>query len=275
MQDNASPKSFASAASGSVLNASGAAPLVLVCEHASAFIPEAFGRLGLDEESALAHIAWDPGALDVAKAMSVALDAPLVAANYSRLLYDLNRPPNAASAMPECSETYDVPGNRGLDDAARNERVEALYHPFHARLAETIEAVRHRSGRAPALVTIHSFTPIYFGQKRETELGILFDADARLAQLMLAKAPAVTRLKAEPNQPYSPADGVLHTLELHGAKGALPRAMLEIRNDLIATQDAADLVARELADLLCEAMAMMDLETGRRSRAAPKARAVW
>ena len=51
--------------------------------------------------------------------------------------------------------------------------------------------------------------------------------------------------------------------------------MLEIRNDLIATQDAADLVARELADLLCEAMAMMDLETGRRSRAAPKARAVW
>ncbi|WP_084408170.1 N-formylglutamate amidohydrolase [Fulvimarina manganoxydans] len=275
MQDSATPNSFASAASGSVLNASGAAPLVLVCEHASPFIPEVFGRLGLDEESASAHIAWDPGALDVAKAMSEALNAPLVAANYSRLLYDLNRPPEAATAMPERSETYDVPGNRDLDDAAKKERIAALYHPFHALVAATIEDVQKRSGQAPALVTIHSFTPVYFGQKRETELGILFDADDRLAQLMLARAPGFTRLTAEPNQPYSPADGVLHTLEMHGAEKNLPRAMLEIRNDLVATKAAADLVAGELAGLLAETMAIMDLETGRLSRPAPKARAVW
>ena len=87
-----------------VVNPSGAGAFVVVCEHASNFIPAGFGALGLDEAALASHIAWDPGALAVAKTLSARLDAPLVAQRVSRLLYDCNRPPEAASACKIMNE---------------------------------------------------------------------------------------------------------------------------------------------------------------------------
>lgn len=49
-----------------VLRASGASPVVLVCEHASHFIPTDLGDLGLNAKARYSHIAWDPGAMGVA-----------------------------------------------------------------------------------------------------------------------------------------------------------------------------------------------------------------
>ena len=53
--------------------------LVLVCEHASPYIPASLNRLGLAEADLLSHAAWDPGAFAVARRMSRSLDAVLVA----------------------------------------------------------------------------------------------------------------------------------------------------------------------------------------------------
>lgn len=81
-------------------------PLILVCEHASHYIPPALHDLGLDPVAAREHIAWDPGALELAQSLSQALGATLIAANYSRLLIDLNRPPHAADSIPLQSEIF-------------------------------------------------------------------------------------------------------------------------------------------------------------------------
>ncbi|MEX0970150.1 MAG: N-formylglutamate amidohydrolase [Paracoccaceae bacterium] len=234
-----------------VVNPNGASPVVIVCEHASSRIPRALGNLGLDDAALMSHIAWDPGALGVSLALGKALDAAVVTAAFSRLAYDCNRPPDAPAAMPARSEVYDIPGNLGLDDAQKQARVQGLYAPFHAAVGDALAA----RGAGAVLVTIHSFTPVYFGQKRAVELGILHDSDARLADAMLAQASAFTAMKTERNQPYGPDDGVTHTLQRHGVSLGILNVMIEIRNDLLTGAKAQAKAAQDLAGLLKAALA--------------------
>lgn len=234
-----------------VINADGASSIVLVCEHASNHIPASFNHLGLPPEHRDSHAAWDPGALGVARALSDALDASLVAGRVSRLVYDCNRPPDAPDAMPARSEVIDVPGNAGLSSAQRARRTADYYAPFRAALAAQIARTA-----APVLVTIHSFTPSYHGQLREVEIGILQDTDTRLADAMLSCVAQHTKANTQRNQPYGVTDGVTHTLKEHALPEGHLNVMLEIRNDLIKTAAAqtemAGMIARWLQDALAK-----------------------
>lgn len=230
-------------------NADSSAGVVFVCEHASNHIPERYAGLGLDAATLESHVAWDPGALPVASALAKHFGAPLVAARVSRLLHDCNRPPEAADAVPAKSEVYDIPGNQGLSGEERKARTTDIYEPFHAAVTRLLDA-RKAVGLGTALVTVHSFTPSYFGQPRSVELGVLHDADSRLADLLLAKAGALSGLKTARNDPYGPEDGVTHTLKRHGQARGLPNVMLEIRNDLLRTPEAQEGIAAKLACLL-------------------------
>ncbi|WP_168168906.1 N-formylglutamate amidohydrolase [Shinella sp. HZN7] len=224
-------------------------PVILVCEHASRLLPKALGTLGLTEEALESHIAWDPGALAVARLMAESLDATLVFQRFSRLVYDCNRPPESPAAMPEKSEVFAVPGNAGLDQAARDARTEALYLPFRDRLSGLVKG-RIAEGRAPVIVTMHSFTPVYFGKPRAVEIGILHDADTRLADAMLAAAGSAGPYDIRRNEPYGPEDGVTHTLKEHGLANGLANVMIEVRNDLIKDEAGQGVVAGYLAGLL-------------------------
>lgn len=224
-------------------------PVILVCEHASRLLPQALGTLGLPEEALESHIAWDPGALAVSRLMAKSLDATLIFQRFSRLVYDCNRPPESPAAIPEKSEVFTVPGNAGLDQAARDARTEALYLPFRERLSALV-ASRIAEGRAPVIVTMHSFTPVYFGQPRAVEIGILHDADARLADAMLAAAGKAGPYDIRRNAPYGPEDGVTHTLKEHGLSNGLANVMIEVRNDLIKDEAGQRVVAGYLAGLL-------------------------
>lgn len=240
----------------SVENRDAAGPFLVVCEHASNLLPGCLGTLGLNAAQRAAHIAWDPGALALARALAGALDAPLVAAGLSRLVYDLNRPPQSPGAMAERSEMHEIPGNRGLSPEARLARTEALYLPFHAALRAEI-ARRLALGRPVALVTVHSFTPLWHGRPRSVELGVIHDADPRLARAVLARAPAATGLDTRLNEPYSAADEVTHTLALQATPLGLPNVMLELRNDLLAPPGAAARIAGQLAPVLSAALAAL------------------
>lgn len=241
-------------------NRDGAADFLLVCEHASYHIPKAYGDLGLNADVRHAHIAWDPGALGLARGLAQRLDAALMAAGVSRLVYDLNRPPLAAGAMPVKSEIYDVPGNAEVSPEERLTRTQNYYLPFHTALHSEISR-RIALGRPPVIVTIHSFTPIYFGQKRDVEFGVIHDADPSLALQLVAEARARSALKTEINQPYSAADGVTHMLRLQATPYGLRNVMLEVRNDLIATKAAENAIADILAPILRAALEA--LQTGR------------
>ncbi|WP_120636151.1 N-formylglutamate amidohydrolase [Ruegeria sp. EL01] len=228
-----------------VLNARGHAPAVLVCEHASRFIPAALGGLGLDEAAARSHAAWDIGALELSVELMGALDAPLVHSRVSRLAYDCNRPPSRDDAMPKTSEVFAVPGNMGLTEDQRSQRIREVYYPFRHLLASTLDA----RPIPPVLITIHSFTPVYQGQSRSVELGILHDDDDRAAEVMLRHAQG-SGLKVARNEPYSAADGVTHTLREHAIKRGLPNVMIEVRNDLINTPTGINDISGRLTPIL-------------------------
>lgn len=234
-------------------NESARGRVILVCEHASRLLPKSLGTLGLSDEALASHIAWDPGALAVARRMAKSLDATLVFQRFSRLVYDCNRPPDSPAAMPEKSEVFDVPGNAGLDQAARNARTEALYLPFRDKLAGLVKS-RIAEGRAPVIVTMHSFTPVYFGKPREVEIGILHDTDTRIADGMLSAAQSAGLYAVRRNEPYGPEDGVTHTLREHGLANGLPNVMIEVRNDLIRDEVGQGVVADYLAGLLSESL---------------------
>lgn len=214
-----------------VENRQGASPFIILCDHASKFIPDSYGTLGLSSAEREAHIAWDPGALPVAREMSRLLDAPLVRSTVSRLVIDCNRPLDAPDLIAKTSETIAIPGNAALSDAERLRRVDSVHAPYHAAITDLIDE-RLDAGREVSLVAIHSYTPVYRGVPRPWEIGVIFDRDRRLA------APLIELLQAEGlkvgvNEPYSPADRVYYTLTRHAESRGLSSAMIEIRNDLI------------------------------------------
>jgi predicted N-formylglutamate amidohydrolase len=215
-----------------VLNGEGRSPYVLICEHASNRLPRRLGTLGLAADELERHIAWDLGAEQVARRLSRLTDAPLVLQRYSRLVYDCNRPPDSADAMPEISETTAVPGNRSLSPAHKLARIGEIYRPFHATVGELLDR-RAAAGVRSLVVSIHSFTPVYKGERRTVELGILFDRDRSLPERLM---PCFATVDARYNEPYGPDDGVLHTLNLHAAPRGLAHAMIEIRNDFLSNE---------------------------------------
>jgi predicted N-formylglutamate amidohydrolase len=235
-------------------NPDGTSPVLLICEHASNHFPPQFEGLGLSQEVQQSHVAWDPGAYAVMQRMSKILNAKMISGRVSRLIYDCNRPPEAKDAVPVRSEVYDVPGNRDLNVDQYMERVAQCYTPFHKQVTQAI----NWSKVTPVLVTIHSFTPVYFGSERATEVGILHDEDSRLADAMLAHAEQISDLKIERNEPYGPEDGVTHTLQRHGLEHGLLNVMIEVRNDLLKTEVQQDEMANLLSDLVQRALRTLD-----------------
>ena len=233
------------------VNAEGRSPFVLICEHASRQMPRRLGRLGLPDAELERHIAWDIGAEPVARLLSRLMDAPLALQRYSRLAYDCNRPPESPGAMPELSELTVIPGNQGLTAADRLARIEGLYRPFHDGVSHLLDA-RAAAGVKTLVVSIHSFTPVYKGNRRSVELGILHDRDPALASKLIKSFPNVD---ARLNEPYGPKDGVMHTLNMHGFARGLPHAMIEIRNDLVADGRGQDEWAQRLSVPLIQAAA--------------------
>ena len=239
------------------VNVANMSPIVLVCEHASNHVPAHLNRLGLNAADLERHIAFDIGAAGVARALSGLLGAPLIMQRFSRLIYDCNRPPESAGAMPEVSEVFDIPGNKNLTSGERLARTQQVCRPFHHALETFLD--QRAAARVPtALVSIHSFTRAYKGQRRAVDLGLLFDRDDRLAQRLINAAPGFdTRF----NEPYGPADGVMHLMNLHGAPRSLHHLMIEIGNDLIEKGSDQEKWAERLAAPLADAAQSLG-ETG-------------
>lgn len=219
-----------------VYNRDGAGRVVLLCEHASNYIPPQYQGLGLSTLDLQRHIAWDPGASATAQRLSQKLDAPLACATYSRLLLDLNRKLLASDSIVKHSENTPIPGNESL---AANELFirHSLYAPYHKEVENLINSRRTAlKEKLPVVISIHSFTPVYLGAARPWHIGVLSQHDRRFADALLAILREDSNLCVGDNQPYAPQDGVYHSLEQHAESHGVLCAMLEIRNNLIANR---------------------------------------
>jgi predicted N-formylglutamate amidohydrolase len=238
------------------MNEAGKTPLQLVCDHASRRVPAALGNLGLKDEHFDRHIAYDIGAAQVTRLIADALDAPALLAAYSRLVIDLNRPPGHLESIPEISDGTEIPGNRGIDEAARRQRVAELFEPYHDAIHEAVTTLLCRS-RPPALFSVHSFSPRFGDVARPWEVGVLWNRDPRIAQPLMEKLAARGH-KVGDNLPYS-GRKLAYTINRHGAASGLANCVVEINQDQVADRTGVERWAGILADVLREILKREDL----------------
>ncbi len=208
---------------------------LIAVDHASARLPMRLGNLGLPAGELQRHIAWDIGALGVARGVAAALDAPLIAQNYSRLVIDCNRNPDVESSIPTVSEHHAIPGNVGLAAAQIEARRNEIFRPYHQRLRELLDA-RQAAGQATIFVAQHSMTDIFKGICRPMHAAVLYNRDRRFAGLVFDELRRDRDLVIADNEPYFVSDATDYAIPVHAEARGLPHVELEIRQDLITTE---------------------------------------
>jgi predicted N-formylglutamate amidohydrolase len=237
-----------------IVRPSGSSAVLLTADHAGRAIPLRLAGLGLNERVLDTHVARDLGVAGLALLLSARLDAFLILHNYSRLVVDANRPPDAPDSIVSHSEAAAIAANANLSPAERQQRLDELFHPYHRRIAAELEARRGRS-QPSVLVTLHSFTPVLGAEVRPWHVGVLYGRDNRLARRVRLGLEGEHGLVVGDNQPYAVSDASDHTLVVHGERRRIPHVELEIRQDLLATEAAQQAWAQRLAGVLEMALA--------------------
>ena len=241
-----------------VLNPDADARFLLICDHASRHVPDRYAGLGLDDAVRHRHIAWDIGAGDVTRRLVELLDVPAVVGCISRLVIDFNRPTDDPTSIIPVSDGVVVPGNQDVDPIDVIYRREQFLEPYHRAIDAMIDRFSERA-IVPALIPIHSFTPVMDGFERPWHIGVLWDRDPRLATRLLAALRQNTAIEVGDNQPYTGSDPKSYSLQCHGEAYGRPHASLEIRQDLIDTPRGVETWARIVADALRHALDDDDL----------------
>ena len=218
--------------------------VLFLCDHASPAMPAEYGHLGLPAGEFERHIAYDIGAAPLTRALAAHFGAPALLTTFSRLLIDPNRGADDPTLVMRLSDRTIVPGNARIDEAEIERRRRRFWQPYRDAVADRIDAML-ASGVAPAIVSIHSFTPVWKGCARPWQVAVLWDNDPRMA------APFIAALRAEgltigDNEPY---DGALvgDTLYEHATRRGLAHILIELRQDLVAGESDIALWAERLA----------------------------
>ena len=191
------------------------------------------------------------------RALAARFNAPALLTRYSRLLIDPNRGADDPTLVMQLSDGAVIPGNSRVDAPEIARRIALYWSPYRQAAAALLDQMS-AAGPVPAIVSLHSFTPVWRGSQRPWRIGLLWDNDPRLAQPLLERLEAAGFGPVGDNEPY---DGALKgdTLyELASARG-LPHVLIEIRQDLIA--DAAGQIewAARIADALAPVLARPDI----------------
>jgi predicted N-formylglutamate amidohydrolase len=213
----------------------GQSSFVIVVDHASSRIPRRLGNLGLPAGELQRHIAWDIGALAVAREVASLLDATLLAQNYSRLVIDCNRDPSVGSSIPRSSEATEIPGNLDLSEQDRLIRRTEIFDPYHDRLRSLLDE-RSAAGRPAILVSQHSMTDVYLGVPRAMHAAVLYNRDRRFASLVLNCLRREPQLVVAENEPYGVSELDDFTIPRHAEARGLPCVAIEVRQDLVTTE---------------------------------------
>jgi predicted N-formylglutamate amidohydrolase len=230
----------------------GRSNFVIVVDHASPRIPRRLNDLGLPVSELRRHIAWDIGALGVARQVAAALDAPLVAQNYSRLVIDCNRDPAVATSIPRLSESTEIPGNIQLSDAEVSARRTEIFDPYHNHVHALLDE-RQAAARPTILVAQHTMTDVYKGVRRDMHAAVLYNRDRRFAGMVLDRLRRETGLTIGDNEPYFVSDATDYTIPRHGEARALPHVEIEIRQDLVSDEAGQAEWARRIGGALRDA----------------------
>lgn len=232
-----------------VLNETGAAPFIFLCDHASNAVPARLHGLGLLERDLNRHIAYDIGAAEMTRRLAEKFGAPAVLSGFSRLVIDCNRQLGHPSSILAVSDGVEIPGNDGVDTHEAQARAEACFWPYHRQTERLIDTVLER-GTCPAIVSLHSFTPVLGGEFRPWHIGVLWDEDDRISAPLIDALRGNGEIEVGDNEPYSGRARFGYSIEQHATATGYPGVLIEVREDLIAAPDDA----RRMGEVLGEAL---------------------
>ncbi len=172
--------------------------LVLTCEHSGNKIPTKYLPLFADAQEALnSHRGLDLGALDLFLHLS-RLASFSQSYTISRLLIEINRSPGHPKLFSEFTTD--------LSDKEKMELIESFYFPYRYEVEKNISEFIAK-GEEVLHFSVHSFTPVWKGESRNADIGMLYDpSKARekkfcknLKKQLLLQSPS---LKIRYNYPY-------------------------------------------------------------------------
>jgi predicted N-formylglutamate amidohydrolase len=230
-----------------VKNAGGRSLFLLLGDHAGNLVPESLGFLGLGDDDLRRHIALDIGVSQLGAALAEHLDAPFIEQRYSRLVIDCNRAPLSPESVAAVSDGTTIPANEGLPLSARKQRMDEIFNPYHAVIAQ------HLEGREAIVVSLHSFTPSLGGDERPWDIGVLYDGgDTGFAIRFLSLLQASGAWCIGDNRPYT-MDETDYTVPRHAYPKRLPYVEIEVRQDHLSTTQGIAEMARAIGNFLVHA----------------------
>ena len=246
-------------------NDHGKSPVLLVADHASSFFPASMNQLGLADWLLERHVAWDIGSDMLAQFLADELDAQAVLAGFSRLIIDPNRKPEDASAFVEISDGIAIPGNIGLDEQQKALRIQSFFKPYHDRITSRLKRFEE-GGIVPAVIAVHTCSPVFDRIVRPWHIGIMWDKDPRIPVPLMQRFEQMDGICIGDNEPYSGRHPNDFTIDYHAESAGLPHVGIEVRQDLVKDAEGArkwaGILAAGLGDVLSDKGLCRTLEPG-------------
>lgn len=211
-------------------------PWIILGDHAGWLFPKE-NDFALSTRDRQRHITYDLGVKKLLSILSTQFSAHVIIGNYSRLVIDLNRPLNHPTSIVQVSDGTIISANQQLSEQERYARQDQIFWPYHRQIQRVIGRLISR-GITPNLLSIHSFCPKLQGQEpRPWHAGILWNLDERLALKLYNFLLTESGWVIGQNQPYSGRDPCAFTLPFHAEPLGLPHALLEIRQDMLESEN--------------------------------------
>jgi predicted N-formylglutamate amidohydrolase len=235
-----------------------AAGLVLLADHATNRLPSEYGRLGLPDSAFERHIAYDIGVEALVRRLAARLGVPAVMSCFSRLLIDPNRGEDDPTLIMKISDGAIIPGNHPITPEEWEARLDRFHRPYHQAVSKMLADVGTASGKAPLVISVHSYTPAWKGVARPWHAAILWDSDPRAVSPLIAELESSGDILVGNNEPY---DGALRgdTMYRHCMETGIPHALIEVRQDLIGDDAGVAEWDERLGPILASLNARPDL----------------
>jgi len=175
--------------------------IIITCEHAHNVLPDEYSWTEHDKRHFVdEHWGYDIGAYEMANALASELKCVFVHSLYSRLLIDPNRHIVSDTLFRRNGDGQELDLNKDLTYEEEQNRIRKYFIPYYEALREISNKVDFTY-----IISVHSFTPLYQGETRAMEIGVLYGNDSTEFALKINDGMNEKGYKSEANKPY---DGI-------------------------------------------------------------------
>jgi len=209
--------------------------VVITCEHATNDLPEGYSWTAHDERYFVnEHWGLDIGALEMGKEMAKELKCVFVHSLYSRLLIDTNRSIVSDTLFRRHGDGKEVDLNKDLTFEEEQRRIRKYYLPYYDALREISNKVD-----PTFILSVHSFTAMYQGERRPMEIGVLYGNDSTQFAVDLNEGMKDMGYRSEVNKPYDGVTTMGTVKSVIFAKSSMQREGItfEFRNDILSDKE--------------------------------------